>query len=157
MKCQKLFSDFKIDRICFASAHVFTYLLILYLKFYFEINFKTSVIYLKLLMLFFFNTIFKKNFKQMFPLHTPWKYQKSSSFYFCLSEISKFCFHCVKSIFIRSFSGPYFPTFPPNTEGYSVSLRIQSECGKIRTTKTPNTDTSTKMSITLNLLLHVIL
>ena len=28
-----------------------------------------------------------------------------------------------------------------NTERYGVSLGIQSECGKIRTRKTPNTDT----------------
>ena len=33
------------------------------------------------------------------------------------------------------FSGPYFSTFSLNTERYSVSLRIQSECGKIRTRK----------------------
>ena len=33
------------------------------------------------------------------------------------------------------FSGPYFPTFGLNTERYLVSLRIQSECGKMRTTK----------------------
>ena len=31
-------------------------------------------------------------------------------------------------------SGPYFPTFGLNTERYKVSLRIQSECGEIRTT-----------------------
>ena len=31
------------------------------------------------------------------------------------------------------FSGPYFPAFGLNKERYSVSLRIQSECGKIRT------------------------
>ena len=31
------------------------------------------------------------------------------------------------------FSGPYFATFALNTERYSVSLRIQSKCGKIRT------------------------
>ena len=30
-------------------------------------------------------------------------------------------------------SGPYFPAFGLNTERYFVSLRIQSECGKIRT------------------------
>ena len=41
---------------------------------------------------------------------------------------------------IRSFSGPYFPAFGLNTERYEVSLRIQSECGKIRTRKTPNKD-----------------
>ena len=49
--------------------------------------------------------------------------------------------HCVKSVRIRSYSGPYFPTFGLNTEGYSLSLRIQSEHGKIRTRITPNTDT----------------
>ena len=36
---------------------------------------------------------------------------------------------------------PHFPTFGLNTGSYSVSLRIQSECGKIRTRITPNTDT----------------
>ena len=30
-------------------------------------------------------------------------------------------------------SGPYFPAFGQNTKRYEVSLRIQSECGKIRT------------------------
>ena len=38
-------------------------------------------------------------------------------------------------------SGPYFPAFGLNTERYFVSLRIQTEGGKIRTTITPNTDT----------------
>ena len=33
------------------------------------------------------------------------------------------------------FCGPYFPAFGLNTERYFVSLRIQSECGKIRTRK----------------------
>ena len=33
------------------------------------------------------------------------------------------------------FSGPYFPTFGPNTDRYFVSLHIQSECGKIRARK----------------------
>ena len=49
--------------------------------------------------------------------------------------------HCVKSIRIQSYFGPYFPAFGLNTERYEVSLRIQSECGKIRTRITPNTDT----------------
>ena len=49
--------------------------------------------------------------------------------------------HCVKSVRIRSYSGLYFPAFGLNTERYSVSLRIQSECGKMRTRITPNTDT----------------
>ena len=29
------------------------------------------------------------------------------------------------------FSGPYFPAFGQNTDRYGVSLRIQSECGKM--------------------------
>ena len=38
-------------------------------------------------------------------------------------------------------SGPYFPAFGLNTERYSVALRFQSECGKIRSRKTPYLDT----------------
>ena len=49
--------------------------------------------------------------------------------------------HCFKSVPIRSSSGLYFPAFGLNTERYSVSLRIQFECGEIRTRITPNTDT----------------
>ena len=33
------------------------------------------------------------------------------------------------------FSGPYFPAFGVNTVRYSISVRIQSECGEIRTRK----------------------
>ena len=52
-----------------------------------------------------------------------------------------FACHCVESVSIRRFSGMYFPAFRLNTEREGVSLiRIQSECGKIRTRKTPNTD-----------------
>ena len=43
--------------------------------------------------------------------------------------------HCVKSVQIRSFSGPYFPAFGLNTERCRVSLHIQSEWGKIWTRK----------------------
>ena len=50
-------------------------------------------------------------------------------------------FHCVKTICIRSYSGPYFPSFVLNTESYGVSLRIQPECGKIRTRVTPHKGT----------------
>ena len=39
---------------------------------------------------------------------------------------------CMKSVRIRSYSGPYFPVF---------RLNIQSECGKIRIRITPNMDT----------------
>ena len=57
--------------------------------------------------------------------------------------------HCIKvSLFgvsIRSlfgvFMAPYFAVFGLNTQRYGVSLPIQSQCGKIRTRKTPNTDT----------------
>ena len=55
--------------------------------------------------------------------------------------------HCVKSVCIRSYSGLHFPAFGLNTEIYSVSLRIQSKCGKIRTTKPPNTDTFLAVNI----------
>ena len=54
-----------------------------------------------------------------------------------------------ESIRIRRFSGPYFSAFVLNTKRYGrtrpeceVAFRIQAECGKIRTRKTPNTDTS---------------
>ena len=46
--------------------------------------------------------------------------------------------HCVKSVRVWSFSGPYFSAFGL----YGVYVHIQFECGKIRTRKTPNTDTS---------------
>ena len=49
--------------------------------------------------------------------------------------------HCAKSDRIRSFSSPYFLAFGQNTLRCGVSLHTQSECGKIRTRKTPNTDT----------------
>ena len=46
----------------------------------------------------------------------------------------------MKRVRIRSYSGLYFPTFGLNTERYSLSLRFQSECGKIRIRITPNMD-----------------
>ena len=49
--------------------------------------------------------------------------------------------HCVKSVCIRSYSGLHFPAFGLDTERYGVSLRIHSECGKMRTRKAPNKDT----------------
>ena len=48
--------------------------------------------------------------------------------------------HSVKSVRIRCNSGHYFPAFGLNTERYSVSLRIQCECRRLRTRITPNTD-----------------
>ena len=47
----------------------------------------------------------------------------------------------MKIVRILSYSGPHFPALELNAERYFVSLRIQSECGKIRTIITPNTDT----------------
>ena len=49
--------------------------------------------------------------------------------------------HSVKSVRIRSFAGLYFSAFELNMERYRESLRIQSKCKKIRTRKTPHTDT----------------
>ena len=64
-------------------------------------------------------------------------------FIFDLPSFTEFVtlWHCVKSVHIRRCSGPYFPAFGLNTERYSASLRIQSECGKIRSRITPNMDT----------------
>ena len=68
--------------------------------------------------------------------------------YFCnyclfahLKVFQTFVLHCIKSVRIWSFSGSYFPASGPNTERYEVSLHIQSKCEKMRTRKTPNTDT----------------
>ena len=48
--------------------------------------------------------------------------------------------HCVKSVRIRNYSCPHFPAFGLSTEGYSVSLCIQSKCQKIWTRITPSTN-----------------
>ena len=50
-------------------------------------------------------------------------------------------FHCVKGVCIRSYSGLHFPAFGVNTERCKLFLFIQSECKKIWTRITPNTDT----------------
>ena len=55
--------------------------------------------------------------------------------------------HCIKSVRIRSYSGPHFPAFGLNTERYGVSLRIQSKGGKMRTRITPNTNIFHKVLI----------
>ena len=49
--------------------------------------------------------------------------------------------HFVKTVGIRSYSRPCLPAFGLNTERYSISLRIQSKCGNMRTRITPNKDT----------------
>ena len=47
-----------------------------------------------------------------------------------------------KKCTIWSYSGLFFPAFGLNTKKYRVSLRIRSECGKMRTRINPNTNTS---------------
>ena len=47
----------------------------------------------------------------------------------------------MKCVRIQNFSGLYFPAFGLSTKRDSVSLRIQFECGKMQTRKTPDTDT----------------
>ena len=63
--------------------------------------------------------------------------------------VSNMLHHCVKSVCIGIYSGPYFPAFGLNTDRYSVSRRIQSECGKIRTRINPNMDTFYAVSLLL--------
>ena len=48
--------------------------------------------------------------------------------------------NCVKNVRIRSYSLPHFPEFGQNTGRYRVSLRIQSEWGKMPTRIAPRTD-----------------
>ena len=54
--------------------------------------------------------------------------------------MNNYTFHCVKCVCIRSYSGSHFPAFWLNTKKYRVSLLIQSECSKMLTRITPNTD-----------------
>ena len=57
-----------------------------------------------------------------------------------MSVCSKDIIYCVKSVHIRSYFGPYFPAFRLNAKRYSVSLHIQSKCGKMQNRITRNTD-----------------
>ena len=61
--------------------------------------------------------------------------------------------HSVKSVRIRSYSGLYFPAFGLNMKRYGVFLRIQYECGKIRTRITLNMDTFHAVNVFLVTLL----
>ena len=66
----------------------------------------------------------------------------------CSPDLTFMCLsQCVKNVRIRSYSGPYFPTFGLNMKTYSVSLHIQSECGNIRTRIIPNMDTFYAVSV----------
>ena len=60
--------------------------------------------------------------------------------HFLLLRFSCSDIYSMKSVHIRSYSGPHFPAFELNTERYFVSLRIESKSGKMRTRITPNTD-----------------
>ena len=57
--------------------------------------------------------------------------------------------HCIKSVRIQIYSGQHFLPFGLNTERHSVPLRIQSECGKMRTRITRNTETFYVVNIML--------
>ena len=70
----------------------------------------------------------------------------------CVNKLHKYC---VKSVRIRSYSGPYFPALRLNTERDFISLHIQSKCGKIRTRITSNTDTFYAVMIFINHLMSV--
>ena len=71
--------------------------------------------------------------------------------YFCkLRKVQ--IIHCIKSVRIRNFSGPYFPAFGLNMARYYVSPHIQFKCGEIPTRKTPNTDTFHAVIVNLLLL-----
>ena len=56
------------------------------------------------------------------------------------TECTPYVEHDVKSVPIWSYSGPHYPTFRRNTKRYGISLLIQSECGKMRTKITSNTN-----------------
>ena len=49
---------------------------------------------------------------------------------------------------MRNHSGTHFPAFGLNTDRYEASLRIQSECGKMLTRITPNTETFSAVIVT---------
>ena len=68
----------------------------------------------------------------------------------------EFQIHYVKSVQIRSFSGPYFPVLELNTEIYSINHIIQSEYGKIRTRKTPCLNTFHAVIRTLTYKLNMV-
>ena len=74
-------------------------------------------------------------------LHSSRTHSNTESSEFAINPVKgNKSYHCVKSVCIMTFSGPYFPAFGLNTERYVISLRIQSECRGIQTRETPNTD-----------------
>ena len=65
-------------------------------------------------------------------------------------KFSRIHLHCVKYVRTRSYSGQHFPAFRMNMELYGVSLRIKSECEKMRTRITLNTDTFHAILVYMN-------
>ena len=86
---------------------------------------------------------------QCYTCYTSQLILRHSKSYFELRKLLLFCtvlkiitikfwsIHSIKSVRIRSYSGLHFPAFGLNTE----TLHIQSECGKMQTRITLNTDT----------------
>ena len=80
----------------------------------------------------------------------PFQYQKNINIKFLIFNIKlniDISLLPVKSVQIRSFSGPCFPVFGLNIKIYGVNLRIQSEWRKKRTRKTPYFDTFYPVSL----------
>ena len=80
----------------------------------------------------------------------PFQYQKNINIKFLIFNIKlniDISLLPVKSVPIRSFSGPCFPVFGLDTKIYVVNLRIQSEWRKKRTRKTPYLDTFYPVSL----------
>ena len=71
------------------------------------------------------------------------------------SRIYRVYLHWVKSVRVRSYSGLHFPAFGLHMQGYSVSLRIQLECGKIWTRITPNMDTFHAVLVAYHVCLYI--
>ena len=67
------------------------------------------------------------------------------------SKLDSVNYHCLKSFRIRSYSGPYFPAFGLSMERYGVSLHTHSECGKMQSKITSNTDTFHAVYVCKNL------
>ena len=86
----------------------------------------------------------KNHFCCFHQLH--WDFRIFLNHFFMLATSS----HFVKSVRVRSYSGPHFPAFGLKTERYGVSFHIQSKYGKIRTSITPNTDTFYTVWLTCN-------
>ena len=51
-------------------------------------------------------------------------WRRGVAMYVLVKRVTMRGLHCIKCVRIRSYSGPYFSAFGPNTERYSVPLRI---------------------------------